>query len=71
MLLFKASGTTQMDEIRKISVPRTMGNYRIVAVLGEGAAGTVYAVEDMCTGTQFSLKAFSPRKGNRTFIRLE
>ena len=45
MLLFKASGTTQMDEIRKISVPRTIGNYRIVAVLGEGAAGTVYAVE--------------------------
>ena len=71
MLLFKASGTTQMDEIRKICVPRTIGNYRIVAVLGEGAAGTVYAVEDMRTGTQFSLKAFSPRKGNRTFIRLE
>ena len=31
-------------------------------MLGEGAAGTVYAVEDMRTGTQFSLKAFSPRK---------
>jgi serine/threonine-protein kinase len=58
-----------MDETDKIRAGSALESYRIDAVLGEGAAGTVYAVEDMRTGAQFALKAFTPRKGDLQHMR--
>ena len=53
-----------MEEMIEFKEGSIIGNYRIIRPLGEGAAGTVYEVEDVRTGKRLALKAFTPRKGN-------
>ena len=58
-----------MEEITEFEEGSVIGNYRIVRPLGQGAAGTVYEVEDVRTGKRLALKAFTPRKGNSPLWR--
>ena len=55
--------------MKEMKVGDVIGNYRIVRPLGQGAAGTVYEVEDVRTGKRLALKAFTPRKGNSPLWR--
>lgn len=50
--------------MKEMKVGDVIGSYRIVRPLGQWAAGTVYEVEDVCTGKRLDLKAFTLRKGN-------
>ena len=45
------------------------GKYRVIRLLGMGAAGTVYEVEREHTGERFALKAFTPRKGDLLLLK--
>ena len=58
-----------MEEINEFEEGSVIGNYRIVRPLGQGAAGTVYEVDDVRTGKRLALKAFTPRKGNSPLWR--
>ena len=58
-----------MEEMIEFKEGSIIGNYRIIRPLGEGAAGTVYEVEDVRTGKRLALKAFTPRKGNSPLWR--
>ena len=58
-----------MEEMIEFEEGSIIGNYRIIRPLGEGAAGTVYEVEDVRTGKRLALKAFTPRKGNSPLWR--
>ena len=58
-----------MEEMIEFEEGSVIGNYRIIRPLGEGAAGTVYEVEDVRTGKRLALKAFTPRKGNSPLWR--
>lgn len=58
-----------MEEITEFEEGSVIGSYRIVRPLGQGAAGTVYEVEDVRTGKRLALKAFTPRKGNSPLWR--
>ena len=49
-----------MDETNDIHKGSIIGNYRVAAMLGQGAAGYVYEVEDVRTGAKLALKAFTP-----------
>lgn len=55
--------------MKEMKVGDVIGSYRIVRPLGQGAAGTVYEVEDVRTGKRLALKAFTPRKGNSPLWR--
>ena len=58
-----------MEEMIEFKEGSIIGNYRIIRPLGEGAAGTVYEVEDVRIGKRLALKAFTPRKGNSPLWR--
>ena len=58
-----------MEEINEFEEGSVIGNYRIVRPLGQGAAGTVYEVDDVRTGKRLALKVFTPRKGNSPLWR--
>ena len=58
-----------MDETNEISKGSVIGNYRVATMLGQGATGTVYEVEDVRTGAKFALKAFTPQSGNLSLLR--
>jgi serine/threonine-protein kinase len=55
--------------MKEMKVGDVIGSYRIVRPLGQGAAGTVYEVEDVRTGKRLALKAFTPRKGDSPLWR--
>lgn len=59
-----------MEGINEFEEGSVIGSYRIVRPLGQGAAGTVYEVDDVRTGKRLALKVFTPRKGNSPLWRL-
>ena len=59
-----------MTEQNEISPGQQIGGkYRIIRLLGMGAAGTVYEVEREQTGERFALKAFTPRRGDLLLLK--
>ncbi len=58
-----------MEEMIEFEEGSVIGNYRIIRPLGQGAAGTVYEVDDVRTGKRLALKVFTPRKGNSPLWR--
>ena len=55
---------------RKLSPACLIGRqYKIVRLLGQGAAGTVYEVERLDGGARYALKVFTPSKGDLLLLK--
>lgn len=54
--------------IQHIRPGETIGNYKIVKIIGEGSYGRVFEVQDLSTGHKYALKIETK---NRSLLPLE
>jgi len=63
MLMLEAGGGTRASRLGHV-----IGNYRLLAVLGEGGVGTVYAAEHVRLGRRVALKLLHPEVADNEVV---
>src|SRR2546423_930139 len=68
-LAHKFAAPLAVDVVAELRIGQVLGDYKILALLGEGGMGEVYLAEDMVLGRQVAIKLVKTGLGTSNIIR--